>query len=151
MSGLPLNIDIQQIFLHMLNFIILAGGLYFILYKPVKAFMSKRNAYYRDLDEAAAQKYAEAEKKEQLYIDKLNAVEEEISEMKTKAAKEAEEIVKRAKTDAEEESQKILAEAHEKAQKEKDRIVEDAQKDIIELVLSAEKKLLHKAEENDER
>ena len=36
MSGLPLNIDIQQILLHMLNFVILAGGLYFILYAPVK-------------------------------------------------------------------------------------------------------------------
>ena len=32
--NLPLNIDLQQIFLHMLNFVILAGGLYRIKYSP---------------------------------------------------------------------------------------------------------------------
>ena len=45
--NLPLNIDLQQIFLHMLNFVILAGGLYFILYSPVKKFMDQRAATSR--------------------------------------------------------------------------------------------------------
>ena len=39
---MPLNIDWQQILLHLLNFAILAFGLYFLLYKPVKAFREKR-------------------------------------------------------------------------------------------------------------
>ena len=39
---MPLNIDWQQILLHLLNFVILAGGLYFLLYKPVKNFMLAR-------------------------------------------------------------------------------------------------------------
>ena len=42
MSNLPLNIDLQQIFLHLLNFTILLAGLYFLLYEPVKKFMNKR-------------------------------------------------------------------------------------------------------------
>ena len=50
MSGLPLNIEIQQIFLHMLNFVILAGGLYFLLYKPVCAFINKRTEYFANLE-----------------------------------------------------------------------------------------------------
>ena len=45
--NIPLNIDWQQILLHLLNFVILAGGLYLLLYQPVKAFMEKRQAYYR--------------------------------------------------------------------------------------------------------
>ena len=40
--NIPLNIDWQQILLHVLNFVILFGGLYFLLYKPVKNFMAKR-------------------------------------------------------------------------------------------------------------
>ena len=32
--GVPLNIDWQQILLHLFNFIILFGILYFFLYKP---------------------------------------------------------------------------------------------------------------------
>ncbi len=31
--NIPLNIDWQQILLHLLNFVILAGGLYFLLYQ----------------------------------------------------------------------------------------------------------------------
>ena len=34
--NIPLNIDWQQILLHLFNFVILAGGLYFILYKPTQ-------------------------------------------------------------------------------------------------------------------
>ena len=40
--NIPLNIDWQQILLHLLNFAILAGGLYLLLYKPVKAGISSR-------------------------------------------------------------------------------------------------------------
>lgn len=39
--NVPLNIDWQQILLHLLNFMILFGILYFFLYKPVKDFMEK--------------------------------------------------------------------------------------------------------------
>ena len=34
--GIPLNVDWQQILLHLFNFIILFGGLWLLLYKPVK-------------------------------------------------------------------------------------------------------------------
>ena len=43
--NIPLNIDWQQILLHLLNFVILAGGLYLLLYQPVKAFMEKPYFY----------------------------------------------------------------------------------------------------------
>ena len=39
--GIPLNVDWQQILLHLFNFIILFGGLWLLLYKPVKNFMAK--------------------------------------------------------------------------------------------------------------
>ena len=45
---MPLNIDWQQILLHLLNFLILFAGLYFILYKPVKKFMKKRADGYAE-------------------------------------------------------------------------------------------------------
>ena len=42
MTGVPLNVDWQQILLHLLNFTILFGALYILLYKPVKDFMKGR-------------------------------------------------------------------------------------------------------------
>ena len=47
--NVPLNIDWQQILLHLMNFAILAGGLYLLLYKPVKQFMAKRRPITRAL------------------------------------------------------------------------------------------------------
>ena len=44
---MPLGIDFAQIFLHLFNVVILFGGLYFILYSPVKKFMDKREEYYK--------------------------------------------------------------------------------------------------------
>ena len=46
---MPLNIDIVQILLHMLNFVILAGGLTLLLFKPVKKFMADRKQYFDSL------------------------------------------------------------------------------------------------------
>ena len=65
--GIPLNVDWQQILLHLFNFIILFGGLWLLLYKPVKNFMAKREAYYKDMDKAAAEKLAAAENEQQKY------------------------------------------------------------------------------------
>ena len=59
--NIPLNIDWQQILLHLLNFVILAGGLYLLLYKPVLAFMEKRQAYYREHDRQLADAQKELE------------------------------------------------------------------------------------------
>ena len=48
--NIPLNIDWQQIVLHLMNFAILAGGLYFLLYNPVNKFMANRGDYYEYMD-----------------------------------------------------------------------------------------------------
>ena len=51
--NIPLNIDWQQILLHFFNFSILVGGLYLLLFKPVKSFMEKREKHYADMEAAA--------------------------------------------------------------------------------------------------
>ena len=54
--NIPLNIDWQQILLHLFNFSILVGGLYLLLFKPVKNFMDKRAKHYQDMETAAAER-----------------------------------------------------------------------------------------------
>ena len=92
---LPLNIDVVQILLHMLNFVILAGGLTLLLFKPVNKFLEERKAYFekqaRENDEkAAANENLKAE-----YEKKLAEAEETISKMQVesqqKTAEEAKE------------------------------------------------------------
>ena len=58
MTGVPLNIDWQQILLHLFNFTILFGALYILLYKPVRDFMENREAHYAEMDSKAEQALA---------------------------------------------------------------------------------------------
>ena len=54
------------------------------------------------------------------------------------------------KREAEAEGKQILADAREKALKEHNRIIKSAKHDIIEMVIEAENKILHKEEKNDQ-
>ena len=113
---MPLNIDWQQILLHWMNLAILTGGLYFLLFKPVKQFMEKRDAYYRERDEEAAGKLAEAERIKAEYQAKLDAADEEIRQSRAKAQQavqqSAEEQLSRVQTQA----QQILTHARAEAE-----------------------------------
>ena len=90
MSNLPLNINFTQIFLHLLNFLILYAILYFLLYKPVKNFMEKREKTYRDMDDEARDNLKASEEKKAQYDTKLSEAEAEISQMKSKSRQEIE-------------------------------------------------------------
>lgn len=144
--GIPLNIDWQQILLHLFNFTILAGGLYFLLYKPVKDFMEKRTAYYRGMDDEAAKKLEEANKLEKEYQNRLDKIDIEISEKKAEAAKKADELLSSTLEEARKQKEKIIADAHGIAQKEKKKILMEAKEDIVKLAVAATKKMLNNEE-----
>ena len=116
-----MNIDIQQIFLHLLNFTLLLAGLYFLLYEPVKKFMGKRTAYYEDLDRQATEKLEEARRVRRTYEDKLDEAEEEIRRQSEEAQKAAAEQAQLQLQDAKEEAAHILAKARAEAQAERER------------------------------
>lgn len=139
---LPLNIDVQQILLHMFNLILLFGGLYLILYKPVKKFMDDRAAKYREIDEAANKKLAEAEQDRADAAERLAGVEAEIAEKRAQAKAqselEAENIIESAKK----EKKKMIADAADAALREKNRMINDAREELAELAVKAAEKVL---------
>ncbi len=143
--NLPLNIDWQQILLHMFNFIILAFGLYFILYKPIKSFMDKREEYYKQMDLDANNKKEEADKLLNQYQEKLDNANKEIEDNKATALKEIDakrvEELNKAKVEA----SRIIDDAKAQGQKKHDEIVEAANKDICDLAMKACDKLVSKS------
>lgn len=91
---MPLNIDWQQILLHLFNFVLLFGILYFLLYKPVKDFMDRRVEYFRKMaEDAEADRKASQDAKEE-YEKKLSFAEKEITAEKKKVHQEIEELQK---------------------------------------------------------
>ena len=139
---MPLNIDLQQIFLHLLNFTILFAGLYFLLYAPVKDFMNKRMSYYEDLDRQTQQKLEEAERSRMDYRHKLEEADAEIRQKSAQAQQAAAEASQAQLQQARDEADRILAKARADARIERERVTEEAQKDISEMVTVAVEKLV---------
>ena len=134
--NIPLNIDWQQILLHVLNFVILFGGLYFLLYKPVKNFMAKREAHYAEMAQKA--------QSELDYQEQLKSVEGEISAKRTEAQKELDRSVQQQLSDAHAQADKIVADAQKDAARVHDKMIADAQKELTVLAMEATKKLVYK-------
>lgn len=128
----------------MFNLIILGFGLYFILYKPVKAFMDKREAYYKDLDDSANKKNEDADKLLKEYQDKLAKADEEIKGKKNVAMKELDDKVNSELNKAKEDAKRIVEDAKAQGQKKHDELVESANKDICDLAIKATSKLVDK-------
>ena len=141
MTGVPLNIDWQQILLHLFNFTILFGALYILLYKPVKNFMEGREAHYKDVDDRAEAALKDAEDQRQIYAGKVAAFDEDVREEKAKARKEIEAMREKELEAARESASKLLSDAKAEAAREKAEIVTAAQKEIRDLITDAVDKL----------
>ena len=139
---MPLNIDFQQIFLHLLNFTILFAAMYFLLYKPVKAFMDKRAAYYEDLDRQAQDKLAEAERVRLDYQRRLEAADAEIQEKSAQAQKLAMESAEQQLKRAQAEAAHVVAKASAEAKAEKERIIHEARGEVEEMIATVAEKLI---------
>lgn len=143
--NIPLNIDWQQIVLHLLNFVILAGGLYLLLYKPVKSFMDQRTEYFRTQEETARKQIQEAKEAAEQYKKRIAGVEQEIEEMKDKARAEASKEADRELKSARIEAEKIVEAARKSAELEKQRAVTKANQQIASLAADTIKMLLEES------
>ena len=131
---MPLNIDWQQILLHLLNFLILATGLTLLLYKPVKRFMKKREDEYAAREEKTKKALEDAERKGAEYEQRLSDANARIAEMKKAAADEADAARSEKLRAAEREAKKIVENARVKARAEHDKIIDGIGDDIRDLV-----------------
>ena len=139
---MPLNIDWQQILLHLLNFVILAGGLYFLLYKPVKKFMGQREAHYaqREAETKASEDAAAALKNE--YETKLREAQRSIQEDRERVHVELEEEKQRLLDEAREQARGILNTASKTAELRTKKAVEDARVEIRSMAVDMVEKLV---------
>ena len=138
---MPLNIDLQQILLHWMTLVILVGGLYFILFKPVKAFMEKREAYFREKDEQAEAKLADARRIQAEYQAKLDAADEEIRQARIKAQQASQQAVEEQLAQAKAQAQQLLVHARTEAEHDREQILRSSQRELRRLATEATRKL----------
>lgn len=140
--NIPLNIDWQQILLHLMNFVILAGGLYFLLYRPIKSFMDKRAAYYQDQADQAEKTTQAAQQLKADYEARLSAADDEIREEKKQAQKDAAAAAQQQLDTARAEAEKIVSDAQAMAERSREKIVRQAGQDVKDLAAEATEKLV---------
>lgn len=143
--NIPLNIDWQQILLHLFNFVILFAILYFLLYNPVKKFMAEREAYYKDMDDKAKAELKNAEEMKSEYAKKIDLAEDEISQMKEKALKDADAAVQLKIEQSQIEADKLIKDAKASIDREHKKMVADAKNEISDIVTNAVEKIVSSA------
>lgn len=146
---MPLGIDFVQILLHLFNVIILFGGLYYILFGPVKKFMDQREEHYRQLDEEKTQALADAQKMKEDYDKQLQASADQILVEKQKATREIQELRRQKVTEAQEEARRIIKKAEGEGNRRKEEIVAGAREEISNLIADAADKLLLDGDTDD--
>ena len=144
MSNIPLNIDWQQILLHLFNFSILVGGLYLLLFKPVKNFMDKRTKHYQDMESAAVEREKATRELEASMQQRQAALDAELDEKRAAAAREAEAYAQQQRDAAREQADKIVAAARENAENDRKKIVAEANREAVSIAEAAMEKLLAK-------
>ena len=139
---MPLNIDFLQVLLHLLNFVILAGGLTFLVYRPVLRFIDERRERIEKAEKKNAENAKENEALRAEYEEKLSAAGKEAAELSERAGKEAAAAAAETIRRAEEKAADIIRVAEAEAEERKTHILDSAQTEIGELVVSATQKLL---------
>lgn len=141
--NLPLNIDLRQILLHMLNFVILAFGMYFILYKPVKEFMDKRKKIYEAMDDEAKGNLEKSESLKKEYEEKLEIADEEIKKSREKSEIQANADAAAIIEKAQKEAESILNRSKKQAEYESKEALRRANREISEITVNAAKKMIY--------
>ena len=139
---LPLNIDWQQIKLHALNLEILVGGLYALLFKPVKKFMDQRAENYQKMKADAEDAKAQAESLKAELSERMKQADAEAQTYRQEAMAKAEKEAAAALDSAKVQAEKIVAAAREKAANEEKQIVQNAQDEIARLSVEATHQLM---------
>lgn len=140
--NLPLNIDWQQILLHLFNFVILFAILYFLLYQPVKQYMDKRTADYKKMDEDTKSNLAKSEKTKEEYDRLLASADAAIAARQERARKEIEENNAVRIEQAEREVKQMIATTEQALEREHEKMLSEAQYEISDMVITATKQLV---------
>lgn len=143
-----LDIDIVTIIAEILNFLVIAVVLYFVLFKPTLKRINKRAEEKEDL-------LKEAKRKEQQAEEKLSQIEKRLSDIDSEIEERLQEAYQQAQKDSEtlleateKEAEKILKDAEKEAAKRQQQEIEQLQEDLVDTILDICGEVLSKTAPN---
>ena len=142
--NIPLNIDWQQILLHLFNFVILAGGLYFLLYNPVRKFIRQREEHYEQVNKEAEDSRRQAQAIEAEHRVKMEEIDKEIAQKKAEAQIEIDRMREQQLDEARKQAALIIEQAKQSAEQERQDIMDRVSDELKDLVITAAEKIMLK-------
>ena len=131
-----LRIDFNLIFT-VINILVLFGGLWFVLFKPVRKILDERQAEAdREYDEAK-QKQAEADAAKKTYDESIAGIDDERKEILSETRKKADAEYQRIVETASEQAKDITDRAAVEAENQKKKILKSAEEEIADMVVTA--------------
>ena len=146
--NIPLNIDVHQILLHMLNFVILAGGLYLLLYGPVKQFIETRKNSYLQREEEFQRAEAAAKEAEAACLKRIEDMDRELEEEHSRRVQETEKTVAQMLENAKRQADEILSAAEAQAKKKRKAAEQELEHELVSLAENAMEKLMQESDSN---
>ncbi|MDO5026890.1 MAG: ATP synthase F0 subunit B [Tissierellia bacterium] len=139
---MPLNINWQQILLHLFNFFLLLAILTHFVYEPVLDFINKRQKHFKDLEDEYASKNGQAQKLMEENKKIFENTDAEIKKYKSEKLEEVRRLTQDKINQANAQADNIIEEARKKADLEYNKILENANKDIRKMAIETTRKLL---------
>jgi F-type H+-transporting ATPase subunit b len=140
-----LNLDIWTVAFQIINFLALAGLLYYFLFRPVTRNMRERAAEGERVNREIAQNREDAAQLRAELEARLAHAEEEAATITAKARKQAEADRKALLQEAQEEVERILVEAHADAQRLRSQAVDDFHDELLDVILEISSQVIGQA------
>jgi F-type H+-transporting ATPase subunit b len=140
-----LNLDWATIAFQIINFLILAGGLYYLLFRPVMSRVRERRAEKREMMEQIREEREEAERLRDELEERLSDAEEEADEIITEAQKRAEAQRQEMLEDVEAEIERMLADAREDVRQMRHQAVEEFHDELVDAILDVSTEMIEQA------
>lgn len=140
-----LNLDWGTIAIQVVNFLVLAGLLYYLLFRPISRRIRERRAEQEQLRQELSEKRQEAEQLRAEWEERLADVEKQADEVIAEAREEAAADQQEMLDEAEEQVQRILSEARSDAEEIRHQAVDEFYDDLLEAILDISAQTIRQA------
>ena len=137
-----IGIDWQVLLAQLINFGILFGLLFFLLYKPMRRMLDERSAKIKESMDQAEQIKEQLAKTDEQVKEQLAAAHKEGQGILAQAAQMGERLKEEAREGARQEAETIVARARAEIERERDAAIEDLRGQFVDLAITAAEKVV---------
>ena len=137
-----IGIDWQVLLAQLINFGILFGLLFFLLYKPMRRMLDERSAKIKESMDQAEQVKEQLARTDEQVREQMEVARREGQGMLAQAAQMGERLKEEAREGAKQEAETIVARARAEIERERGEAIEDLRSQFVDLAIAAAEKVV---------